>query len=348
MKAAIQSLFNTLGYQVSKAGTVRALAERAQAAEAALRHSAARVAELEAGEAATKREALMRHLVQVSMIRYAVQGHRDGAVAVAADAVRPYYDATTAAPPYDVVFEVDYEVFRAFDDPSATVLDIGANVGLAASSMRNAGCRAAIVSFEPNPWHQAALARLRDAWAGRFDYIPLGLGAARQEIAFTTPVVEDVALDTLATADLAGALDWGIPENVVLACMQRFRDVERPRIRFCETVWTVDRLDDVLATARLAVPLDRIVAIKIDVEGFEPQVLVGAADTLARHRPLVMIEGANRQPEVAACFAALGYRYADYDSGTLRLTEVQSDRANGFFLPHDRLDQYRAKGVLAA
>lgn len=64
-----------------------------------------------------------------------------------------------------------------------------------------------------------------------------------------------------------------------------------------------------------AAPLDRLGLaachlIKIDVEGHEAQVLRGAAETIARCRPLLYVENdrPDRQQEVISLIAAMGYR----------------------------------------
>jgi hypothetical protein len=64
-----------------------------------------------------------------------------------------------------------------------------------------------------------------------------------------------------------------------------------------------------------ATPLDSLELpachlIKIDVEGFEAQVVRGAAETIARHRPVLYVENDRREGQQAliSLISGLGYR----------------------------------------
>ncbi|WP_028537263.1 FkbM family methyltransferase [Paludibacterium yongneupense] len=64
--------------------------------------------------------------------------------------------------------------------------------------------------------------------------------------------------------------------------------------------------------------LDRVDLIKIDVEGMEEQTLLGACDTLRRHRPLLFIEILKTDPQrLEALLAPLGYRLYSCGINTL-------------------------------
>jgi hypothetical protein len=62
---------------------------------------------------------------------------------------------------------------------------------------------------------------------------------------------------------------------------------------------------------------------------------------------MLMIEGANRNPEVVGQLSPLGYRYADFEDERLTLTANQSMRTSGFYLHESKLDLYRQLGMLA-
>jgi FkbM family methyltransferase len=90
----------------------------------------------------------------------------------------------------------------------------------------------------------------------------------------------------------------------------------------------VVRLDDVL-TRPPAI-------IKIDVEGFELDVLRGAEATIASHRPALLVE-ANDPAGLKAWSATYRYRAFRYDVAAARLEPAEiGDAANAILLSEDR------------
>ena len=65
--------------------------------------------------------------------------------------------------------------------------------------------------------------------------------------------------------------------------------VRPPRSNARSVEIEVNRLDD------LGLPLEGLCFMKVDVEGFEPQVLRGAARTIATHQPLIVLEQHERE-----------------------------------------------------
>ncbi|GAA2559031.1 hypothetical protein GCM10010435_32720 [Winogradskya consettensis] len=74
--------------------------------------------------------------------------------------------------------------------------------------------------------------------------------------------------------------------------------------------------------------------IKIDVEGFEWEVLQGAAQVLDRDRPVLMVEVQSHRAEIAAMLHGLGYQL--YEADGHLLTEIPDNTVNVFALPEGR------------
>lgn len=56
---------------------------------------------------------------------------------------------------------------------------------------------------------------------------------------------------------------------------------------------------------------EKIDLMKIDVEGAEVEVLIGATNTIRKNKPVIVIESFNRKPEIDDIFLGLGYRQVD-------------------------------------
>jgi FkbM family methyltransferase len=244
------------------------------------------------------------------------------------------------------VSEPEFMVFKHFNHDTGTILDIGANYGYAAASIWAAGATSKILSFEPNPWHRPCLLRIKEMRPALFDFIHLGLSSTDSSTRFTLPVIEGIGISALSSAAMETEIDWGLPENLVQHMIHDHPGLDSPRLQFTEVTWHTERLDDALLKYQFDIDVSNITAMKVDVEGFEAAVLAGAVQTIRTHRPLIMIEGANRNADVVACLSPLGYTYADFAVDHVILTNQLSPNSNGFFLHRDRLDHYRSIGLL--
>jgi FkbM family methyltransferase len=297
-----------------------------------------------------QREARLRQLIGTVITRYFIKGDRSAETSI------DYTDIEIDSNPDWIpelmartgVSEPEFAIFKYFSNDDGVILDIGANFGYAAASMWAAGATSKILSFEPNPWHEPCLQRIKELRGHLFDHVGIGLGSRAGDTRFVIPVIEGIGISALGSAAIEMETDWTIPENVLRHMMQDHPDLDAPGLRFTEVTWRIERLDDVLANREFEVDVADITAMKIDVEGFEAEVLRGAIQTLRTHRPLIMIEGANRNPAVVDCLSPIGYVYAEFSDDVLVLSDQQSSRVNGFFLHGDRLDHYRAIGLLGS
>ena len=160
-------------------------------------------------------------------------------------------------------------------EPGRGVADVGANTGLYTYAF---GRSTRVDAFEPLPEPARILCALADT-----------LPAAR---------VHQVALScTRGTATLYVPRIGGQAHSE----QARFTPMAGPHDAIVVDVRTLDEY-----------ALENVGLVKIDVEGHEVDVLAGAADTIRRERPvlLVEIEQRHRQTDVATAFsaiAAMGY-----------------------------------------
>ncbi|MDU8929292.1 FkbM family methyltransferase [Alisedimentitalea sp. MJ-SS2] len=146
------------------------------------------------------------------------------------------------------------DVFPKLSHPS-TCLDVGANIGN--HSVHFAQHFDKVISFEPHPRNFALLsinAGLSEA------IIPLNVGASSE--GGSAEIVEDKM--NLAASSLERSV--GRDGNWVKFDLVRIDEV--PQVQAC----------------------DAISFIKFDIEGHEAEAIKGAAETIKRHRPVVMLE----------------------------------------------------------
>jgi FkbM family methyltransferase len=239
----------------------------------------------------------------------------------------------------------DYKIFRAFTDISETILDIGASWGYSAGSIWASGARCNILSFEPLHLCRDCLDQIRQLNPDRYDFRIVGLGSESGTVRFVTPIVSGTAITALTSAD-PSIHKKGLPQNIRNHIDRWMGGVPDVTIRLYEFEGNIRQLDDELARNVFTVPVKRIAAIKIDVEGFERQVLQGALETVKRHKPLIMAESGNRTPGVQEMLASFGYFYAERTGDRLIPFSGVTNAINGFFVHRDNAARYSAAGIL--
>jgi FkbM family methyltransferase len=194
-----------------------------------------------------------------------------------------------------------------------TVLDIGANIGITTCVLSLAAHQGRVFSFEPDP-DTFALLENTIAVNGLTNATPhqIALGATSGSLAFLTDATTASA-SHLAPADTSLAVG-----NIQVAVYEMDRFVEREE-------------------------LTRIDFIKIDVEGFELDVLQGGAATIARLRPKVFLEFnsftliayGNRNPRALLEYLIDKFPFV-YRFETGRLLAIRSEAEQLSFI-HDNL-----------
>jgi len=182
-----------------------------------------------------------------------------------------------------------------FVRPGDTVLDIGANLGLITLRMaKRVGPAGTVHAFEPNP---AMVERVKAS-------------IAKSEI--TNVVLHEVAL-----GDVAGTLPLAVPAgNAGMASLVS----NRVQPKTCVEV-PVIRLDDI--------DVGQVSFVKIDVEGFEEQVLRGFASTLGERPPhVILFEQNDERGAPIPYLKEAGYKLYGVPKALLRLRLQQVEQWN--------------------
>jgi FkbM family methyltransferase len=210
------------------------------------------------------------------------------------------------------VHEEDFRVFECFHEDTSLAVDVGANSGQSAISLRNVAPRMRILSFEINP-------------------------ALRPDLEFVSRFVPNFAFRIEALGSIQGSVPFYLPESSTIDLSQEgTTNLEFLRRRIStydpEIVGTVS----VKAFSLPATPLDSLrlqpSIVKIDVQGAEADVLEGMEETIALHLPVLLIE--NNLPAAAEFL-----RFRTYQLFTWRGDRLWREQTGGNMLalsPHSR------------
>src|SRR5438105_9508748 len=97
------------------------------------------------------------------------------------------------------VHEPEFRLFSHFERSRGLFIDVGANIGQSALSVRAVNRTCPIISFEPNPDMEFGLSRVRRLLGESFQFRMHGLGAATETRTLHVPYVKGVAFPQCAT-----------------------------------------------------------------------------------------------------------------------------------------------------
>lgn len=217
---------------------------------------------------------------------------------------------------------LDKELFvlGQFLPPGATMVDVGAAGGVhAILGARHVGPEGRVIAIEARPGSAVILRRWR-ALLGldQMTVLSTAVGARPGSLELRTPVVPTRTHTDQGSMPASGGWLSKLPSRVRTVGMTT--------------------LDLVVKTQGL----DRLDLVKIDVEGAEPDVLEGGAQTIEGLRPVVVIEIEDRHlrrmgrsaHEVVAWFTSRGYRgHVLADTGLVEVAVVTEEHNNYVFMP---------------
>lgn len=197
-------------------------------------------------------------------------------------------------------------------------LDIGANRGQTIASFRLYDQSTPVVAFEPNSLLAARLNRTysQDAVVTVHQF---GLGADPGYFELWIPYYREFVFDGLASFSREQAENW--------LNSDRIYGFDKSRLRLERVLCEVRRWDDMPTRPGL---------VKIDVQGFESNVILGGLQTIEKYRPIFLIEN-DKSNSHESLLLPMDYRRAAFEDN--RIVMDKTGFGSTFYVPSEKLDQ---------
>jgi len=218
-------------------------------------------------------------------------------------------------------FKID-EDFRLLShlDAVSLAIDIGGNWGQSIEALRWTCRPQRIVSVEPNPYLSGIL-RSRYKARPEITILENAIADAPGEHQLYIPRYRGFIYDGLASLDKTSALEW-LNEDSVAGFDRTKLSLEQHNVK----IITLDSLNL------------RPDIVKIDVQGYELQVLKGGMETFTRWQPITIIETPNSSVvSLLADYGLLPFRYR-----ANRLIRGDTSGLNAVFLGSRDQERFRA------
>ena len=195
----------------------------------------------------------------------------------------------------------------------SVILDIGGNLGQSSLAMDKLFDSEQLIVFEPNPPMAKQCRRLALRNIRQLEVHQVGLAKKEMYIDLYTPQYNGVTFWGLASLNKAQASSLIGIENV-----WRF-DLDKLKVNHVQV--ELRTLDSYKYKPDF---------IKIDVEGFELDVIDGGIETIMSYKPLILVECSGTHSEVQRRLLPLGYKNFELKSG--RWVPSQSHNLNQIYI----------------
>lgn len=215
------------------------------------------------------------------------------------------------------VHEQDFKAISYLcHDRSQLFLDIGANVGMSVLSIFTIKPNARVISFEPNPINYPYLDKIAQKFQN-FKYVRAGLGEEPKTLDFYYPIYNNKHMTALGSCFYNKAQSWLNQDTVYF--------FEPNKLKIQKISIDIKTLDSFELQPDF---------IKIDVEGFEYQVLLGSEKTIKQNRPILLIEGVDKDDAVDRQLKNWNYQAYKFDNDRFYLGRFDCD--NNFYIPQEK------------
>lgn len=189
-----------------------------------------------------------------------------------------------------------FQILKSIINSGSIFLDVGANDGISVLSFNLYDKETPVVSIEPNMHHKAALERIQKK-KKNFSYHLLGASSTSSKLKLFTPVYKGFALTSFAAMD-PEVIKQNLPVGLSI------KNIE-DKVTFSEHEVEVIPLDQLSLNPGI---------VKIDVEGFEHEVVQGLKETIEKSLPIFLIEyNPNSYNKILEQISPLGYSAFVYE-----------------------------------
>ena len=204
------------------------------------------------------------------------------------------------------------------NDEKQLFLDIGANNGMSALSIFTLIPNAKVISFEPNPVNYPYLDKMVNKFSN-FQYMPIGLGNKTKLLDFYYPIYNGIKMTSLGSLDYKFAKKWLSKDTIHFFAPNK--------LKMEKIIIEVKTLDDFQIKPDF---------IKIDVEGFEYQVLLGAEETIRNSRPILLVEGVSKDSNINQKLQEWKYNAYKFHKNQFYLDKF--GWGNMFYIPQEKTE----------
>jgi FkbM family methyltransferase len=199
--------------------------------------------------------------------------------------------------------ERDFKALRFIpEDLPGCYIDVGANRGQSIESIKAIKPRARVFAFEPG---RLLADRLQARYQSRPDVtiLPFGLAEEKEkERTLFVPVYKRWIYDAMASFDRDSAASWLSPTTLYW--------FSPDKLKLDESICVTRRLDDQELQP---------IFIKIDVQGYEYQVVKGGLSTILQYEPILLIEDFHWDDKLGQLLREAGFeQYLFDDNGFYR------------------------------